>query len=198
MEQKIVYFEKVGKENTDATFAIAKKRATELEIKSIVVASTTGWTAVKAADFFKGFNLIIVTHSFGFKVSNTQEFTEENRKIVAGKGVTILTATHAFGGLDRAMRQGSIPQASSTYVVGDIVATTLRIFGQGMKVTCEIAAMAADAGLVKIDENIIAIAGTGSPEAGRGADLAIVVKPGYSHLFFETRVKEILCKPRLD
>jgi hypothetical protein len=69
---------------------------------------------------------------------------------------------------------------------------TLRMFGQGMKVACEIAAMAADAGLVRVDEEVVSIGGT-----GRGADTAIVLQPSYVHRFFQTKVREIICKPRL-
>jgi hypothetical protein len=195
MDLKTVYFRNPGKENTEEVLDIAKRRAVELGIKTIVVASTTGGTAVKAVEAFKGFRVIVVAHSAGFKEPNIQEFTEENRKIVESKGATILSSTHAFGGLNRAMRQSSISLAPTTYVIGDIVANTLRIFGQGMKVVCEIASMAADAGLVRTDEDIISIAGTGSAEAGRGADVAVVLRPACAHVFFETRVKEILCKP---
>ena len=79
-------------------------------------------------------------------------------------------------------------------VLGEIIADTLRIFGHGMKVACEITMMAADGGLVRTDEDVIAIAGTGGE--GRGADTAIVLKPVNSHDFFDLKVKEILCKPR--
>ncbi|MFC1910085.1 pyruvate kinase alpha/beta domain-containing protein [Chloroflexota bacterium] len=193
MESKTIYFEKPGKENTDATFAICKKRADELGIKNIVVASTRGYSALKAVDFFKGYNLIIVSHCFGFKEPNADEFGAENRKKAEAAGVKIITAAHVFGGLSRALRQGDIPQAQSTYVVGDLVAETLRIFGQGMKVCCEIACMAADAGLVRVDQEAIAIAGVG--KLG-GADTAIIVQPEPSHRFFGMKVKELLCKPR--
>lgn len=199
MEGKIVYFENVGRENTEETLRLAKQRAEELGIKTVVVASTTGYTAAKAVEVFDGMRVIVVTHSAGFREPNTQEFTEENRKIVESKGGIILTTTHAFGGLSRSMRQSSIPGAPTTYVIGDIVANTLRIFGQGMKVVCEIAVMAADAGLVRTDEDVIVIAGTGAPAtAGRGADMAVVLRPAYVHLFFDLRVKEILCKPLLS
>ena len=70
------------------------------------------------------------------------------------------------------------------------IADVLRIFSQGMKVACEITLIAADAGAVRTDEDVISIAGT-----GRGADTAIVLTPVYSHHFFDLRVKEILCKP---
>jgi hypothetical protein len=55
--------------------------------------------------------------------------------------------------------------------------------------------MAADGGLVRTDEEIIAIASTG--RGGGGADTAVVLKPVNAHRFFDLKVKEILCKPRL-
>jgi hypothetical protein len=192
MDSKIVYFEKPGgDENTDKTLALAKARGEELDIKTIVLASTAGGTAVKAVGVFKGFKVIIVTHVMGFREPDVQEFTDENRKIVEKKGGIILTAAHAFGGIHRALGTGGGPLAPSNNI-GDIVAMTLRTFGQGMKVACETAAMAADAGLVRTDEEIISIGGT-----GRGADTAVVIQPNYTHRFFNLRVKEIICKPRL-
>jgi len=195
LEQKIVYFDKPGKENTDEVLRIARKRAKELGIKNILVASTGGETAVKAVEVFKGLRVIIVTLAAGAREPNTQEFTEANRKIVERKGGILLTTTHALGGLGRAMNQVTLPQAGQTGAAVDIVAQTLRVLGQGMTVVCEIAAMAADAGLVRSEEEVIAVAGTGA--SGRGADTAVVLQPANAHKFFETRVKEILCKPRL-
>ena len=110
---------------------------------------------------------------------------EENRKKVESKGGIVLTTTHAFTGIGGAMRK-----KFSMYLLGDVIANTLRIFGQGMKVVCEISLMAADAGLVQTGEDIIAIAGT-----GRGADTAVVLKPVNTNDFFDLRVREILCKP---
>jgi hypothetical protein len=192
MELKTVYFEKPGgEENTARTLALAKARADELGIKTVVVASTVGDTAVKAVNVFKGFKVIIVTHVTGLREPNTQEFTEDNRKIVEKKGGIIVTAAHAFGAIHRSLgATGGPPPPTSA--IGDIIAMTLRTFGQGMKVVCEIAAMAADAGLVRTDEEIVCIGGT-----GRGADTAVVLQPSNVHRFFNLRVKEIICKPRL-
>ena len=50
MEGKIVYFEKQGKQNTDRVLRIAKKRADELGINTILVSSTWGYTALKAVE----------------------------------------------------------------------------------------------------------------------------------------------------
>ena len=185
MEGKIVYFSNPGPENTEEVLHIARLRADELGIKTIVVASTRGNTAAKAVEVFEGAKVIAVSHSTGRKEPNVQAFTLENRQRVENKGGVVLTTTHAFSGLSAAMRT-----KFNMHVIGDVVASTLRILGQGMKVVCEITVMAADAGLVRTDEDIIVIAGS-----GRGADMAVVLTPVTSTDFFDLKVKEILCKP---
>jgi len=187
MEAKIVYFAEPGKKNTDEVLRLAKLRAAELGIKGILVASTSGDTAIRAMEVFKGARVVAVSHFTGMMEPNTQEFTEENRKKVLSAGGTVLTTTHTFSGLGRAMRK-----KFKMYLFEEMVANTLRMFGQGMKVVCEITLMAADAGLVRTDEDIIVIGGT-----GRGADTAVVLRPVNSEDFFDLKVKEILCKPLL-
>ncbi|HDJ89241.1 MAG TPA: hypothetical protein ENG40_00930 [Thermoprotei archaeon] len=59
-----------------------------------------------------------------------------------------------------------------------------------MKVAVEIACMAADAGYIPIDRDVVAIAGT-----GRGADTAILITPKTSRNFFDIKIKEIIAKP---
>ena len=185
MERKIVYFSESGSQNTDEVLNIARLRAEELGIKTILVASTTGDTAVKAMKVFKGAKVVVVTHFTGRKGPNTQEFTEENKQRVSNEGGIVLTTTHIFSGLGRAMRK-----KFNMYLFEEVVANTLRIFGQGMKVVCEITLMAVDAGLVRTDEDIIVIGGS-----GQGADTAVVLQPVNSEDFFDLKVKEILCKP---
>jgi hypothetical protein len=193
MTAEIFYFDEVKKENTELTFQIARQRGQELGIRTFVVASNSGWTGVRAMEAFNGMKLIVVSHCYGSMQPNTWLFKDENLQILKDKGIPIVTAAHAFGGITRAMNQMKINQAPTTYVIGDIVANTLRMFGQGMKVACEIACMAADAGLVRCDEDIISMGGSG--RVG-GADVAVVLTPANSHRLFETKIKEILCKPR--
>ena len=185
MELKTVYFEHPGTETTETALQIAKRRAEELGIKQVIVASTTGDTAVRAMGILKGLKVIVVSHVAGMREPNVQEFTEKNRQIVESQGGIIVTAAHAFSGLSAAMRQ-----RFSTSVMGDITAQTLRIFGQGVKVACEIALMAADSGQVRTDEDVISVGGT-----GHGADTALLLTPVISRNFFDLKVKEILCKP---
>ncbi len=182
-----VYFEKPGPKNTARTLEIAKRRAEELGIGAVLVASTRGVTGVQAAQLFQGYDVVVVTHSTGFPGPNVQELTEENRAAIQAAGAQILTCQHAFGGVNRAVRK-----QLGTYLTDEIIAHTLRTFGEGMKVCFEIALMAADAGLVQVGEPCIAIAGT-----GRGADTAVVLVPAHAQQFFDLHVMEVLAKPHL-
>ena len=184
MEGKIVYFDKPGRENTETTLAIARKRAEELGIKTVLVASTVGDTAARAVDVFKGMKVVAVTHATGWREPDTQELTEQNRQAFESKGGIILTTGHAFIGLTR--QQPGAPSSE----FGDIVANALRMFSQGVKVVAEITVMAADAGLVRTNEDVMVVAGS-----GRGADTAAVVRPSNSRDLFRLRIKELLCKP---
>jgi hypothetical protein len=184
---KTTYFEKPGPENTEETLKLAKKRAKELNIKNIIVATTSGETGAKASKLFKDYNLIIVSHVTGFKKPDHQELQPKNRNTITKNKAKILTTAHAFGTIGRA-----INKKFSTIQADGLVANVLRTFGQGTKVACEISCMAADAGLIEVCEDAIAVGGTRS-----GADTAVVLKPTNTHAFFELKIKEIICKPHL-
>ena len=182
------YFEKPGPKNTEAVLEAVSRRAKELGIKKVVVATCSGQTAFKALEILDpGLKIIAVSHETGFREPNHQELPEDVRQELISKGVTVLTCQHAFGGIGRAVRN-----KLSTYQVNEIVAYTLRTFGQGTKVAIELSMMAADAGLIRTDEDVISVGGT-----GRGADSALVLRPVNSFNFFDLKVKEIVCKPAL-
>ena len=167
------------------TAELVLERAQERGIEDVVVASNTGYTA----DFFLGKvrNLVVVTHHTGFGQGGEQELTCEERQRLETGGARILTTTHLFANVERAVTNkfgGLYP--------GGLVSATLRMFGQGTKVCLEIATMALDAGLVPYGKEIIAVGG-----AGRGADSAWVLIPEHSNVFFDTQVLELIAKPRL-
>jgi len=184
-EKNIIYYQKLGVENTEKTLEAAKQRADELGIKNIIVSSTRGGSALKTLDVFKGYNVIVVTHVAGFKEPGKIEMSDETVAEIKAKGGKILTTVHAFGGVSSA-----IQKKFDTMDSGLLIANVLRIFGQGMKVTTEIILMAADAGMLPMDQDVVSIAGT-----GRGLDTAIVAKPAHSGNLFDLYVKEIIAKP---
>ncbi|NIN53604.1 MAG: hypothetical protein GTN80_10895 [Nitrososphaeria archaeon] len=184
-QKRITYFKSPGLENTDETLRMARERADELGIKEVVVASTRGDTAVKATEVFRGCNVVVVTHATGWREAGFQELSNEKRKIIEGNGGKVLTCPHLFAGVDRAIRD-----KFGTAYPTEIIAQTLRFFGEGTKVAVEIVAMAADAGLISADSNVVAIAGS-----SKGADTALVIKPANSKRIFDMKVKEIIAIP---
>jgi hypothetical protein len=180
------YFEKTGRDNTRDVLEAVSKRARQLGIRTVLVATCSGKTAMEAIDHLgPEIQTIAVTHYTGFVRPDHQEMKDETRRILESKGVQVLTCQHAFGGVGRGIRR-----QLNTYQVDEIMAYTLRIFGQGTKVAVEIALMAADAGLVRTDEDVISIGGTAT-----GADTALLLRPANASDIFNLKVKEIICKP---
>lgn len=178
-----MYFEKPGRDNTAKVVEMAISVAKERGIKYIVAASNTGETA----EYLKGCGVrtVIVTHVNGFSKKGGNEMTEEKRRELIEQGMTVVTSTHVLSGAERGISR----KFGGSYPV-EIMAHTLRILGQGVKVGVEISVMALDAGAVPYGEDIIAIGGT-----GRGADTAIIIKPEHASDILETKIREIICKP---
>lgn len=185
-ETRALYFEKAGPGNSQHVLEAIARRAAALSIEQVLVPTCSGNTALEALDVFpSNLRIVAVTHVTGFKKPDHQELDQGVRKELEGRGVTVFTGQHAFGGVGRAVRN-----KMATYQVDEIIANTLRIFGHGTKVAVELALMAADAGLVRTDRDVIAAGGS-----GRGIDTALVLGPSNSFHFFDLKVREVICKP---
>jgi len=187
---EVTYFEKGGPQNTDKAIKIAKKYADKYNIKDIVIASTTGTTAEKAAKILdpKDYNIMIVTHAYYFVNSTTrQEFTEEKLNSLKELGLKFHIGTHSMSGIERGLR---LKKEAWQFV--DLLAKMLGYhFSQGVKVCIEISATICDSGLIPdLERDVIAVAGT-----GRGADTVCLIKPAPTSDFKNLRVKAILAKP---
>ena len=179
-----MYYDKPGKENTKKTVELAINKAREKGIKHIVVASNSGDTI----DFFKDvedLNIICVSHSYGYPVAGKNDMLIEKREELEKSGIKVLTTTHVLSGAER----GLSSKFGGAYPV-EIIAHTLRMFGQGTKVCVEIAVMAVDSGLIPYMEPVIAIGGT-----GRGADTSIIIRTSHASSILDTKIDEIICKP---
>ena len=178
-------FEKAGEHNTDETLAIAVAEAARRGVP-LVVASTRGATGRKAlaAAAETEVRLIVVTHNTGFAEPGAQQLDPAVRGELEAAGATVHTGTLPLRGTGSAIRKRAGGSEE------ELVNSALRIFCQGAKVVVEMAAMVADAGLVRTDQDIIAVVGT-----GKGADTAAVVAPMPSNRLFDIKVRELLCKP---
>jgi hypothetical protein len=179
-------YTKAGPDNTNKTIEIAFDFAKQNNIDTVVVASTGGATGAKAAALGKelGVSVIVVTHNFGFKEPGGLELEEPHRTAILDAGATIHTSTMVLRGMGSAVRKklGISDE--------ELTAAVLRIFGQGIKVCVEMAAMVTDAGLIS-GGDIVCVAGT-----AKGADTAALICPASSNAFFDIKVREVITKPQ--
>jgi len=189
-EEKIIYFDSPGKENTEETLKLAFERAEKLGIRYIVIASSTGETATRALEMKDELNvdseIVVVTYHTGFFEEGKDSMSPEIENYLKENGVKIVRQTHALSGVERSIsrRFGGLSHV-------EVIAEVLRsLFGHGLKVCVEISIMAADSGAIPIEE-VIAVGGR-----SRGADTAVVLRPAHMNNFFDMQVKEIVCIPR--
>jgi hypothetical protein len=191
-QKKIYYFEKPGEDNTSDAARFAVERATELKIRTIVVASTSGKTAKVFFDAMSGsgLELVVVTHVVGFSKPGIWEFSAELADRLQKNGINIVTGTHSLSGLERALsRSPKVGGGSRTEAIAEALR---RVVAVGLKVAVECVLMAADQGAIDINNEVIAVGGTAS-----GADTVCVIRPAYTANFFDLQVREIVAMPRV-
>jgi hypothetical protein len=186
-ESKVFYFAKKGAVNTEKTLDIALECCEKRKIKKIVVASSTGNTALKLhAKAKPAVEIIAVTYGAGSKFREEVKEFEKNRERLVAKGIRIVRGLHALSATERTFEN----RYKSGFIPLNIVADTLRMFSQGTKVCVEVAVMAAEHGFITPDEDVVVIGGT-----GHGADTSVVLRPGYAASMFDTKIRAILCMP---
>ncbi|MCX8027519.1 MAG: hypothetical protein N3A62_06670 [Thermodesulfovibrionales bacterium] len=188
IKKVVTYFEKPGRENSEACLDIVKDAIRQYGYKHLVIASTEGDTGLLFSRQLKdeGINIVVVTHCANFKGPNVEEIKQEVKEEILSLGAKIHTGTMVTHSIETAFSakfQGLYPTL--------IVANTLRRFSEGVKVCCEIVMMATDAGLIPEGQETLAVAGT-----GRGADTVTVIRSSASKRFLDLKVLEILAKPR--
>lgn len=113
---------------------LVKKRAGELGIRDVVVASTRGFTAEKAFDAFKETDVtltIVGISRDSFPRDLLGRLEEEGHNVIFSR--------------------------ETSYEYPDLVKTAYRRFCEGVKVAPEIAMIAAQKGLVPTNEEVISI-----------------------------------------
>ncbi|MEM2921379.1 MAG: pyruvate kinase alpha/beta domain-containing protein [Candidatus Bathyarchaeia archaeon] len=131
---ELTYYPSPGRENTDSTLSLCRKVAEELGIEDVVIASTTGFTAKKAVEVFKGTGVKLT-----FVGTARERFPEPLIAELREKGCNICFSNEV------------------KYEYPDLVKTAYRRFCQGMKVAVEIAMIAAQQGYVPTDRDIISV-----------------------------------------
>ena len=184
----MIVYETVGGVNPDATLNQALDTARDRGL-DLVLASSTGETAKKLVALAKEKNfpnrLVVVRHVFGMEEPGQNDMPEETANFLRESGVTLVTAAHALSGAERGISKkfGGVSPV-------EIMAATLRMFGEGVKVCTEISIMALDCGAITYGKPVVAVGGS-----SWGSDAACIITPNYSANVLATHIHEILCKP---
>jgi hypothetical protein len=189
--RKTYYFTEPGEANTEDAARFAVERAGEAGIKTIVVASSTGKTALAFLKAMEGtdLHLVVVTHVVGFSAPGVWDFDPEAAATLRAAGAQIVTGTHALSGLERAIsRSPKLGGSSRTEAIAEALRRTIAV---GLKVAVECSLIAADQGAVRVDEEVIAVGGTAT-----GADTVCVIRPSHTASYFDLQVREIVAMPR--
>ena len=129
-------FENKGKENTLETLHIALNAAKERGT-TLVVASNAGDTLIELIKMQEALGtnvpMVMVGQAYGYPKQGVNTMTDERRAELTAAGVHIIHAAHALSGAERGISR----KFSGAYPV-EIMAHTLRMFGQGTKVCVEI------------------------------------------------------------
>jgi len=192
-----LYFEKPGKHNTSRVADAVMERLAVGDVRTVVVASTTGFTADVFAKSLVGrddIKLISVAEGALVREWGTAYPTmqPEVRARLEEQGVIVAeNVAYIFHNsvLDTSKWKMPIPE--------EIVRDTLYAFGQGLKVAVEVVLIAVAAGFLEPFQTVIGVGGT-----SRGADTAIVMDATYPNHLFSTdetkrlRIREVLCRPQ--
>ncbi len=193
----VTYHDRAGIQNTEATLEAAKQRAAVLGIKQLVVATTTGQMALACAETMPEMETIVgvmmhavdketyVRRPGGLILAPHPETVEKARV----KGVKIYRGTHSLmGAVNSALQQKYGGWSSEA-----LISAAYMSISTGTKVAVESVLMAADAGYLDMQSDVISMGGWCG-----GADTAVVIKPAYSHSFFDLRILEFIAMPRHD
>jgi hypothetical protein len=189
-EASILYFSRSGPENTPLALERAIRRAKELELEYMVVASSSGETGLllleKARELRYQGKIVVVTYHAGFGGGDELSLSPMREAELRAAGAVVVRSSHALSGVSRSFRERfggvSIPE---------VIAESFRRISEGFKVAVEVSIMAADAGAVPTTGDVVSLGGK-----GRGVDTALVLRPAHQNSFFQLKVKEILCFPK--
>ncbi len=103
------------------------------------------------------------------------------------RGVVFYQGVHSLGGSVASAVQremGGMPMV-------EIIAQTYKTISTGTKVAVESILMAADAGHLDMQQEVVSLGGWKG-----GADTAIVARPAYAHSYLDFRIREFIALPR--
>jgi hypothetical protein len=190
----VIYFESPGFQNTDSVIEVTKERLKMKDVIAVIVPMTTGRTLEKFVNRL-GEEAKIVS------ISEDEVMKACKRIAYPDKGVLGKLIQNRLGepSDNEVNLRRDIFDITFLPLSGDswkLIAETLYIFGQGMKVAIEIAVAAVEIEKIRPLKKVISVGGT-----GEGADTAVVLRTSTQKLSFAGKpeerltIQEILAMP---
>jgi hypothetical protein len=194
IKRQVYYFDEPGEENTQWVVKAVSKRLELGGIRKVIIASTSGKSAVEFARSLKDKVELVCVSEAPYRREWGEQWPclkQAFRRELEKRGVAIIDrAPYVFHSsvLDAARWSDVFPER--------LVKETLYTFGQGMKVAVEVALTAVSCGYVTPYEDVIGVGGS-----SKGADTAIVLRATYPASLFDKdtakrlEIREIIAMP---
>jgi len=194
VKRQVYYFDESGEENTRWVIEAVSQRLEVGGIRQVIIASTSGETAVAFARRLKGKAELICVSEAPYRREWGEEWPclkQEFRQELESLGVNIMEKVpYVF--------HSSVVEAARWPNISpeQLVKETLYSFGQGMKVAVDVALTAVSCGYVAPYQDVIGVGGS-----GKGADTAIILRATYPASLFDKdpakrlEIKEIIAMP---
>ena len=189
--EPVVYFEDTGKvqANTLKVVETVGDFLKRRRVRHVVFATNTGYVGAQFAPLAKRHpkvSFVGVKMAPAIDKMYDIKWNPRYGRAMEQVGIKVVCGVHALtGGADHALSEkfgGMTPTA--------LIAETLYLFSQGMKVCVEIIAMTSDAGLLPEGVEVVSCAGT-----GHGSDTAIVATSAAAANLFKIDIHRILAMP---
>jgi len=189
--ESVVYFEDTSKyqDNTRRVVETAGEYLKRRNVRHVVFASNTGYVGAQFAPLAKSHpkvGFVAVKMAPAIDKMYSVKWNSRYGRAMEQAGIKLVCGVHALtGGADHALHDklGACPPTT-------VIAQTLYLFSQGMKVAVEVIAMACDAGLLPEGVEVVSCAGT-----SHGSDTAIVATSAASANLFDIDIHRILAMP---
>lgn len=189
--ERITYFDDTSKAaaNTRVVVSLVGEFLASHRVAHVVFATNTGYVGAQFAPLARAHpkvNFVGVKMAPAVDKMYDVRWNKRHGTAMESAGIKLVCGTHALtGGVDRAIRA-----KFEGYPPGALIAETLYLFSQGMKVCVEIIAMAVDAGVVPEGALVVSCAGT-----GHGSDTAVLATSAASANLFDMTIHRILAMP---
>lgn len=172
VERKCRYFARYGARNTEGVIEAVLRRLKEGDLRTVIVASTSGATGLKFAEALKNKAKVIAV--------SYQEMRPRIKERILELGGTVIEKA------DLPLHKRGMDKVRNAFYT----------LGQGFKVAVEVTLISVDEEVVRLGEEVIGVGGT-----EKGADTAIVLKASSTRKMFSPdpderlEIKEILAMP---